>query len=114
MPRIAPLEDVLAAGEFGVKAGADLEQARNPALDCDAPLGRLGDAREDLQQCALAGAVAADDADHLAALDLEAHILERPELLGLSPATMRRPRRSSQCAAPSSARSRAMTSRNAM
>ena len=29
----------------------------------------------------LAGAVAADDAEHLAALDLEAHVLERPELL---------------------------------
>ena len=33
----------------------------------DLALGRLGDAREDLQQRALAGAVAADDADHLAA-----------------------------------------------
>ena len=31
----------------------------------------------------LAGAVAADDAQHLAALDLEAHVLERPEFLDL-------------------------------
>ena len=38
---------------------------------------------EDLQQRALAGAVAADDADHLAALDLEADVLERPERLRL-------------------------------
>ena len=37
--------------------------------------------REDLEQRALAGAVAADDADHLAALDLEGDVLERPELL---------------------------------
>ena len=35
------------------------------------------------RQRAFAGAVAADDAHHLALLDLEAHILERPELLDL-------------------------------
>ena len=58
----------------------------------DAALGRLGDAREDLQQRRFARAVAADDADHLAVLDLEADVLERPELLDLSPATMARPR----------------------
>ena len=47
----------------------------------DPALGRLGDAREDLEQRRLAGAVAPDDAEHLAALDLEADVLERPELL---------------------------------
>ena len=40
-------------------------------LIIDAALGRLGDAREDLQERALAGAVAADDAEHLALPDLE-------------------------------------------
>ena len=39
--------------------------------------------REDLQQRRFARAVAADDAHHLAALDLERHVLERPELLDL-------------------------------
>ena len=47
------------------------------------PAGRLGDAAQDLEQRALAGAVAADDAEHLALLDLEADILQRPELLDL-------------------------------
>ena len=54
------------------------------------PLGGSA-AREDLQPCvepsrnegALARAVAADDADDLAALDLEGDILERPEVFGL-------------------------------
>ena len=65
----------------GVKAGADLEQARDPTLNGNPPFARLGNAREDFEQRALAGAVAADDAEHLAALDLEADIPERPELL---------------------------------
>src|SRR5262249_5513463 len=73
--------DVLAAGELGVEAGADLEQARHTAFDRDATLGRFGDARQDLEQCRFAGAVAADDAHHLAALHLEAHVLESPEFL---------------------------------
>ena len=43
------------------------------------PVGRLGDARQDLQQRPLAGAVAADDADDLAVRDLERHVPQRPE-----------------------------------
>ena len=76
-------EDVLATGQFGVKAGADLEQAADAAAQPHPPLGRLGDAAEDLEQRALAGSVAADDADDLALLDLEADILQRPEFLDL-------------------------------
>ena len=41
--------------------------------------GRLGDAGEDLEQRALAGAVAADDADDLAALDLEGDVAQGPD-----------------------------------
>ena len=74
-------EHVLAAGQLGMEAGADLEQAGHPALDRDPPLGRLGDARQDLEQRRLARAVVADDADHLAALDLEIDVAQRPELL---------------------------------
>ena len=56
--------DVLAAGQLGVKAGADFEQARRRGRGSSTrPSRRLGDARQDLQQRALAGAVAADDAD---------------------------------------------------
>ena len=42
--------DVLAAGQLGVEAGADLQQAADPAVDLGAPGGRLGDAGEDLEQ----------------------------------------------------------------
>jgi len=42
--------------------------------------GRLGDAREDFEQGALARAVAADHADDLAALHLKGDVLEGPEV----------------------------------
>ena len=48
----------------------------------DVALGRLGDRDEDLEQRALARAVAADDADDLALLDLERDVSQRPELRG--------------------------------
>jgi hypothetical protein len=63
--------DVLAAGELGVKAGADFEQAGDAAFDLDLAGSGGGDARQDLEQGALARAVAADDAEHFALLDLE-------------------------------------------
>ena len=72
--------DVLPAGQLGVEAGADLQQAADPARG--SRRGRsVGSVirREDLQQRALAGAVAADDADHLARLHLEARVLEGPK-----------------------------------
>ena len=76
-------KDVLAAGQFRMKAGADFEQARDPAAQDRASARRLGDPAQNLQQRRFAGAVASDDAEHLAALDLEAHILQRPEFLDL-------------------------------
>src|SRR5262249_2476358 len=74
-------EDVLAARELRMEAGAHLEQAADAAMDLGAARRRRRDAREDLQQGALAGAVAADDADRLAARDLEAHVAQRPQFL---------------------------------
>ena len=65
----------------GMKAGTDLEQARDASAQRHAPFRRLGDAAQDLEKRALAGAVAADDAEDFAPLDLEAHILQRPEFL---------------------------------
>ena len=62
-----------------------------------APSGRrLGDARQDLEQRALAGAVAADDADDLALLDLERHVLQRPEASGPAGRGVRAARASSR------------------
>ena len=81
--------DVLAPGEFGMEAGADLQQAADAALDLDLAAGGGGDAREDLEQGALAGAVAADDAEDLALPDLEADIPEGPELAALTVAVVR-------------------------
>ena len=66
--------DVLAAAEFLMEARADLEQTADAALDLYPTRGGLGDARKNLEQGALAGAVAADDADHLPGLDVEAHV----------------------------------------
>ncbi len=72
--------DVLAAGELGMEAGADLQQRPNAAADLRAPLRRLRDPREDLEERRLAGAVAADDPHNLALLDLERNVLERPDM----------------------------------
>ena len=55
-------EHVLAAGDFRVKAGAELDERRDAALDRDGAARRLRDAGHQLQCGALAGAVAADDA----------------------------------------------------
>ncbi len=43
-------------------------------------VGRLGDAGEDLEQRALPCPVAADDADHFSALDLERDVFQCPDL----------------------------------
>ena len=43
------------------------------------PAGGGGDAREDLEQRALAGAVAPDDAQHLALLDREGDVVQRQD-----------------------------------
>src|SRR5262249_32495603 len=71
--------DILPAGQLRVEAGADFQQAADAARDLDLALGRLGDAGEDLEQRALAGAVAADDTDHFATVHLEAYVLQGPE-----------------------------------
>ena len=73
-------EDVLPSGEFLMKSGADLQEARDPAIDADSTLGGNGDAAQNFQQRALAGAVAADDADHFALLDAERNILQGPKV----------------------------------
>ena len=74
--------DVFAAGQFGMKPGADFEHAGDPADELDASLVGFGDAADHLEQRRFAGAVAADDADDFAALDLEGNVLERPKILG--------------------------------
>src|SRR5215469_11610087 len=72
--------DILAPGQFRMKAGADLQQACDAPINCDPAFRRLGYAGEDLEESAFASAVSADYAQHLTALYLEADILERPKL----------------------------------
>src|SRR5579872_7124570 len=45
--------DILSPGQFRMEAGADLQQARHPPADLDAPGRRLGDPGENLQEGAL-------------------------------------------------------------
>ena len=54
-------------------------------------VGRLRDPAEDLQQGRFAGAVAADDPDRLARLDLERDALQGPEFIGRGARTEGRP-----------------------
>ena len=75
--------DVLPPGQLRVKSGADLEEGCHPPGDLDASGGGLCDSTEDLQEGRLAGAVATDDPNPVAGLDLEVEILESPELLEL-------------------------------
>ena len=63
--------DVFAAGEFGMEAGADLEEGGDAATGVDAAGGGGGDAAEELEQGALAGAVLADDAEDIAFMDIK-------------------------------------------
>ena len=53
------------------------------AVQVDLAGGGLGDAAEDFEQRAFARAVAADDADDVAPLDVEADVLERPKGFGV-------------------------------
>jgi hypothetical protein len=86
---ISALEiDVLPAGELGIEAGAQFQQRGDAAVDDDRSGRGLEDAADQLQQGALAGAVAADDADRFAAPDVEGDILQRGEF----PVVVRRPK----------------------
>ena len=63
---LAVQEDVLAAAEFGIEAGAQFEQRGDAPARDHAALRGLQDAADDLQQRAFAAAVRPDQAQHLA------------------------------------------------
>jgi hypothetical protein len=67
-----------------MKPRSDLQQAADASAQPDPALGRFGDAAEDLEKRAFAGPVPADDAQNLALLDLEIHILKGPEFFDLT------------------------------
>ena len=94
-------EDVLAAGDLGMKAGAELDQRRDAAVDRDRARRRPADAGDQLQHRALAGAVATDDAERLAGGDVERHALQRFEgLVGPAGRAATRPDRSALFSVP--------------
>src|SRR5512145_2053959 len=69
-----------------MEARPHLEQAAHPTTDLRPSLCRRRDPRQHLQQRRLARAVAPDDAEHLALLNLEGDVPERPDLLPLATA----------------------------
>jgi hypothetical protein len=80
IPRMVPLRYTFSL-QLLVKPGADLQERRHPPAHGDRAGCWAGDAREHLQQGALAGAVAPDDADHLASLDGKRDVPESPDRL---------------------------------
>ena len=73
--------DVLACGQLQVEPGAELDERGDAALDRAAAFGGLQHAGDDLEHGGFARAVGAEDAEHIAFLHLERHVVERTELL---------------------------------
>src|SRR5208337_3659576 len=69
--------DVLIPREFGVETEADIDQRLDAAVNDDGAPGRRKIAGDQFEQCRLAGAVSADDAEPLAAPNRERHVLQR-------------------------------------
>jgi hypothetical protein len=68
-------KNVLAAGELGVEAGAELEEGGDAAVDLERAGGDGERAGDELEQGGFAGAVATDDAGGLAAADFERDVV---------------------------------------
>jgi hypothetical protein len=71
--------DIFAAGQFGMKPGADFEERSDAASELRRAFSGLGDSAEDFQERRFSRAVAADDSYHFAALDFERDVLQGPE-----------------------------------
>jgi hypothetical protein len=74
-------EDVLAPGELGMEARAQLEQRRQPAARDDLAVVGLQDPGDALQQRRLARAIVTEDPDRRSFLDLDVDVVERDEVL---------------------------------
>jgi len=84
-----PVEvDVLAPGQLGVEARAQLKQGRERTRGDDLAVVRHEDPRDALEQGGLARAVLADEPEGRALGNLEGDVLQRPELIeGCAPAS---------------------------
>ena len=74
--------NVLAAGKFGMEAGAEIEERGDFAVDTDAAFVGSGDTGDETEERTLPRPVGADDRDALAALDAKADALESVEVFG--------------------------------
>jgi hypothetical protein len=63
-----------------MKTGADFEKGGDSAAHANLTAGWFSNTGKDFQKSGFAGAVAADDADHFARLDLEIDVFEGPEI----------------------------------
>src|SRR5436853_6075054 len=61
-----------------MKAGAYLQQTSYSAINESTATGRFRDARQNLEQCAFAGPISANDPEHLSVFDLERDVLQGP------------------------------------
>ena len=91
-------DDVVGAGQLGVEARPHLDQGGDVAADREPAGCRRIDPRQQPQQSALAGAVAADDAHALALVDLEADVASAPRTRTRGTGDSRRKIRSSAAA----------------
>ena len=73
-------KDVLAAGEVGVEAGAELEQRADGSADGYPACRRLDDPGDEREERRLPGAVPSDEPDRLAGFDSERHVSKRPDV----------------------------------
>ena len=81
-PHHHPIEDnVVEGGQLHVESDPELDERRQPPRNPDLPAVGAIDARQDLQQGALAGTVAPHDADELALGDVERDPADRFEHL---------------------------------
>ena len=86
MPEDGAVEvDVLPPGELGVEAGAHLEQGSDPTSRSRHPRRRRRDPGQDLEDRALPGAVAPDDAQRLPVARREKLTSRRDQISRLGP-----------------------------
>src|SRR5258705_12464092 len=64
-----------------MEAGTNFEQAGQTAAHLDVTVCRISDSRNNFQQRAFTGAIAADNADPLALRDVEINVAQGPERL---------------------------------
>src|SRR5262249_40739246 len=71
-------KDIFPPREFGLKAGAHLDQAADAPHDPHLSKRRLDDPAQNLEKRAFARAVMADDAHDIAAWNVEIDVFQRP------------------------------------